>query len=231
MDEKRSFVRAMFARIAPRYDLANRLMTFGRDQRWRLRTAHIALDNAGETPRVLDLATGTGDLALAVTEVRPRARVIGLDLTFAMLERARIKTKRAGAIALMTGDTLDLPFPDNTFDAITSSFMLRNLVDLDRGFREMVRVTRPGGLIAALEITRPTLPLWRQLFHLYFYRFVPIAMGVVSGAPSAYRYLPDSLTSFTGPEALAGVMRDAGVRRVQYSLLNLGSIAIHYGEK
>ncbi len=234
MNDKRSFVRDMFAHIAPRYDLGNRLMTFGRDQSWRIRTARAALTDSTAAPRILDLATGTGDLVLAIRQLKPGARIVGLDLTYEMLDLALVKMRQSSArsaVDFVNGDTLDLPFPDNTFDAITSGFMLRNLVDLDKGFREMVRVTRPGGRVAALEITRPTLPFWSQIFHIYFYSFVPLLMGAVSGAPSAYRYLPNSLTSFTAPEALAQVMRGAGLRDVHYALLNLGSVAIHYGVK
>lgn len=225
----------MFGRIAPRYDLLNRLMSMGMDQEWRRRAATLAIGSAGDSPLALDLATGTGDLILTLAECRPHARIVGLDLTFEMLALAPAKIEvgdgHVQATGLVNGDSLDLPFPDNTFDAITSAFMLRNLVDLDRGFREMVRVIRPGGRIVALEITRPRLPLWRALFEFYFFRMVPILGGLISGDFGAYRYLPQSLQRFISPEELAGAMSRAGVRDVRWVLLNLGTVAIHYGVK
>ncbi len=235
MNDKRSYVRDMFGRIAPRYDLLNRVMSMGMDQEWRRRAAFLAIGRAGDSPLALDLATGTGDLIITLAECRPHAQIVGLDLTYEMLALAPAKLAatagRVEAAGLVNGDSLDLPFPDNTFDAITSAFMLRNLVDLERGFREMVRVIKPGGRIVALEITRPRLPIWRALFELYFYRMVPIFGGLISGDFSAYRYLPQSLQRFISPEELAAVMARAGVRDVRWVLLNLGTVAIHYGVK
>lgn len=235
MNEKRRYVRDMFGRIAPRYDLLNRLMSMGMDQAWRRRAAALAIGDAGDSPLALDLATGTGDLIITLAECKPHARVVGLDLTFEMvaLAPAKLRTSRGRvqATGLVNGDSLDLPFPGDTFDAITSAFMLRNLVDLERGFREMVRVARPGGHIVALEITRPRLPLWRALFELYFYRMVPVLGGLISGDFGAYRYLPQSLQRFISPEELAAIMTRAGVRDVRWVLLNLGTVAIHYGVK
>ncbi len=235
MNDKRSYVKNMFDRIAPRYDLLNRLMSMGMDQDWRRRAAALAIGGAGASPLALDLATGTGDLIITLAECRPQARIVGLDLAYEMLALAPAKVDksvaRSNARGLVNGDSLDLPFPDNTFDAITSAFMLRNLVDLERGFREMVRVTKPGGRIVALEITRPRLPLWRRLFELYFYRMVPILGGLISGDFKAYSYLPQSLQRFISPEELARVMARSGVRDVRWVLLNLGTVAIHYGVK
>ena len=235
MDDKRSYVREMFGRIAPRYDLLNRLMSLNQDQAWRRRAAALALQRAGASPLALDLATGTGDLILALAESRPDARIVGLDLTYEMLALAPGKLKGTESarrtIGLVDGDTLELPFPADTYDAITSAFMLRNLVDVERGFREMARVTRPGGRIVALEITRPNLPLWRRLFEFYFYRMVPVFGGLISGDFGAYSYLPNSLQRFISPEELAAVMARAGVRDVRWVLLNLGTVAIHYGVK
>ena len=188
-----------------------------------------------DAPLALDLATGTGDLVLALNEVKPAACIVGLDLTFEMLDLAPDKIRDTPAapktLGFVNGDTLDLPFADNTFDAITSAFMLRNLVDVERGFVEMVRVTRPGGRIVALEITQPRLPLWSTLFQFYFFKMVPIFGGIISGDMGAYSYLPNSLARFISPEHLATIMARARVRDVHWVLLNLGTVAIHYGVK
>jgi demethylmenaquinone methyltransferase/2-methoxy-6-polyprenyl-1,4-benzoquinol methylase len=226
--QKRAYVREMFARIAPRYDLLNRLMTFGMDQRWRVRAARLAV-RENPAPFALDLATGTGDFAIAIQSVAPRARVIGLDLVYEMLAHAQAKND-ARAIPLLTGDALALPFPAHTFDAITSAFMLRNVVDLERAFAEMVRVAKPGARLVALEITQPRLPLWSALYKFYFYRLVPRLGGALSDA-DAYRYLPDSAARFVNAEELANLMRRAGLTDVSYELLNLGTVAIHVGSK
>lgn len=223
--QKRAYVREMFARIAPRYDLLNRLMTFGMDQSWRLRAARIAV---GETnaPRVLDLATGTGDFATALHHVAPGAYVIGLDLVPEMLVLAQAKE---GATApLLAGDALDLPFPAGVFDAVTSAFMLRNVTSLERAFAEMVRVTKPGGRIVALEITQPRLPLWSQFYQLYFNRLVPLLGGALSDR-AAYRYLPESAARFVNADELAQIMTAAGLTDVRYERLNLSTVAIHSG--
>ncbi len=226
--QKRTYVQNMFARIAPRYDLMNRLMTFGMDANWRARAARMAVgENAA--PFVLDLATGTGDFAIAIQQLRPNARVIGLDLVYEMLAYAQQKNK-ARAIPLVTGDALDLPFPNNTFDAITSAFMLRNVVSLERAFAEMARVAKPGGRVVALEITQPRLPLWSALYKFYFYRLVPMLGGALSDT-DAYRYLPDSAARFVNADELANVMRSARLENVKYELLNVGTIAIHRGDK
>lgn len=218
----------MFARIAPRYDLLNRLMTFGMDASWRARAAKLAVANE-PAPRVLDLATGTGDFAIAIQQLAPAARVIGLDLVYEMLAYAQQKNF-ARALPLLTGDALDLPFPDNTFNAITSAFMLRNVVSLERAFSEMARVAKPHARIVALEITQPRLPLWSAFYKFYFYRLVPMLGGALSDR-DAYRYLPDSAARFVNADELAEVMRRAGLQNVRYELLNLGTVAIHVGTK
>lgn len=238
--QKRAYVRDMFARIAPRYDLLNRLMSFGLDARWRARAARRAI-GAQTAPFILDLATGTGDFAIEIQNSAPQARVIGLDLVYEMLVYAQQKNNaranRAGAalagraaLPLLAGDALDLPFPDDTFDGITSAFMLRNVVSLERAFAEMTRVMKPGGRVVALEITQPRLPLWSALYKFYFYRLVPILGGALSDR-AAYRYLPASAARFVNAAELARVMRAAGLRNVTYELLNMGTVALHAGDK
>lgn len=232
--QKRAFVREMFARIAPRYDLLNRLMTFGMDAGWRARAARLAVGQAA-APFVLDLATGTGDFAMTLQQLAPAARVIGLDLVYEMLAYAQGKNAArrgtgSGELPLLAGDALDLPFPADTFDAVTSAFMLRNVESLERAFAEMARVLKPGGRAVALEITQPRLPLWSALYKFYFYRLVPVLGGAISDR-DAYRYLPDSAARFMSAEELARVMRGAGLAEVKYELLNVGTVAVHAGTK
>ena len=206
--DKVRYVQTMFGRISPRYDLMNRLMTLGQDQSWREFAARQARVPA--YGRVLDLATGTGDLGLAVLDLRPSATVIGVDF--------------------VVGDALRLPFEDDTFDACLSAFMMRNVVDVDQAFREQQRVIRPGTPVVCLEITQPVTPLFREVFNAYFNRLVP-AIGELISEGDAYAYLPASVQAFLTPPELARVMRDAGLREVRYYKLGLGTVTVHIGTK
>jgi demethylmenaquinone methyltransferase / 2-methoxy-6-polyprenyl-1,4-benzoquinol methylase len=221
-------VRSMFTRIARRYDLMNALMTGGRHHAWRRMTA-ATLREAPPGP-VLDLATGTGDLALAIRRVRPTAPIIGADFSEGMLREAAAKLARRGArVPLLAADALALPFPDRTFAAVTSAFLLRNLADVGRGLAEMRRVTRAGGLVVTLEITRPRIPGWDGVFGFYFHRIVPAVGGIVAGDRAAYSYLPDSVDRFVSPQGLAELMRRIGLVDVHYRRLGIGTIALHVG--
>lgn len=226
---KAEAVRVMFTRIAGRYDLMNSLITGGRHHAWRRLTAAAV---AGAPPGLaLDLATGTGDLALAVRAAAPDRTVIGADFSEAMLRRARAKldTRRKGGVALLAADALALPFADKTFACVTSAFLLRNLADLAAGLVEMRRVTMPGGLVAALEITRPGVPGWDAAFGLYFNRLVPLIGAAVARDRAAYTYLPESVERFVTPTQLAHLMARAGLRDVRYRRFALGTIALHVG--
>ncbi len=219
----------MFTRIAGRYDLMNSLMTGGRHHAWRrLTAAAVAGAPAG---LALDLATGTGDLALAVRAAAPGRTVIGADFSEAMLRHARAKLWARGerGVTLLAADALALPFADQTFACVTSAFLLRNLADLAGGLEEMRRVTRPGGLVAALEITRPGVPGWDAAFGLYFNRLVPLIGAAVAGDRAAYTYLPQSVERFVTPRELAQMMDKAGLHDVRYRRLALGTIAVHVG--
>jgi len=219
----------MFTRIAARYDLMNSLMTAGRHHAWRrLVATTVAAAPAG---LALDLATGTGDLAIAVRAAAPGRAVIGADFSEAMLRQARDKLsqRHERGISLLAADALALPFADATFACVTSAFLLRNLADLPAGLAEMRRVTRAGGLVAALEITRPGVPGWDAAFGLYFNRVVPMIGSAVAGDRAAYTYLPQSVERFVTPRQLAQLMREAGLRDVRYRRLALGTIAIHVG--
>lgn len=220
-------IQQMFSRIARRYDLMNRLMTFGRDQSWRrLAARELQLSEGG---RCLDLATGTGDLALAVREVFPTVAVTGLDFSQAMLRVGRGKSAARGdaGIHFTAGDALNLPFAAEQFDGLVNGFLLRNVVDLPRALVEMRRVVRRGGRVVSLEITHPRAPVFRELYHFYFYRFVPLLGGIVAGDLRAYAYLPNSLTNFPAAEPLCQLMLSAGYREVRYRLLMLGTVAVH----
>jgi demethylmenaquinone methyltransferase/2-methoxy-6-polyprenyl-1,4-benzoquinol methylase len=220
-------VRAMFTRIAGRYDLMNALMTGGRHHAWRRAAARVAA--AALPGSVLDLATGTGDLALAIRAVSRERLVVGADFSEGMLAEARRKIGRTSGIALTVADAAALPFEDGTFACVTSAFLLRNLQDVSRGLEEMRRVTRRGGLVVTLDILRPATPLWARLFGLYFRHVVPAVGALVAGDRQAYTYLPDSVYAFVTADELTRLMEKAGLRDVRYRRLGLGTIALHTG--
>jgi demethylmenaquinone methyltransferase / 2-methoxy-6-polyprenyl-1,4-benzoquinol methylase len=210
-------VEAMFDRISPVYDTMNRLMTAGLDGRWRRLTAR-AVVRPGD--RVLDACCGTG--ALALEAQRAGGSVTGLDFSERMLERARLKS---AAVEWVRGDVLALPFPDESFDAVTVGFGIRNVAELQAGLGELARVVRPGGRLGCLEITRPRGAL-RPFFAVWFDGLVPLAGKVLPGG-SAYTYLPASVRRFPGPEDLAEAMRRAGFAEIGWRLLGGGSVALH----
>jgi demethylmenaquinone methyltransferase/2-methoxy-6-polyprenyl-1,4-benzoquinol methylase len=230
-DKARS-VRAMFGRIAGRYDLMNALMTFGMDRHWRDLTALAALpskpgpyrQSRPPAPLMLDAGAGTGDLSLALVR-RGAGRVIAADLTEAMLLEA-YKKSLGGKIRLIAADAIDLPFPDAAFDGITNGFLLRNVADLPATFREFYRVLRPGGRLACLEITHAPRAL-APIFRPYFEGFVPLLGRLVSGDGAAYSYLPASVHPFPKPDALAELLRQAGFVGVCYRRLSIGVVCLH----
>jgi demethylmenaquinone methyltransferase/2-methoxy-6-polyprenyl-1,4-benzoquinol methylase len=221
----------MFARIAPRYDLMNRLMTAGRDQAWRRTAARLGAPRPGGL--VLDVATGTADLALAFLRETPAAGVVGMDFVEGMLRLARdkLRARRETRVRLLAADALALPFRDGTFACVASAFLLRNLADLAAGLREMRRVTAPGGRVVAVEITQPTLPGWRSAFRLYFHRVVPAVGALVARDRSAYTYLPESVDRFVTPPELARLMAAAGLEDVRVVRRGLGTVTIHVGRR
>ena len=221
-EAKARLVRRMFDRIVPGYDLMNRLMTGGMDGRWRKVAAGQALPQG---QRVLDIATGTGDLAAELH--RQGASVTAADFAANMLRVAQ--RKLPAAVPLVLADAQDLPFAAASFDRVTNAFLLRNLSDLDRALQEMRRVLRPHGLLVCLEITRPAPGWFARLFGFYFYRLVPALGGAITGQRTAYRYLPNSLTTFPRAAELAHHLRRAGFGEVQYRLLAFGTVAIHIG--
>jgi demethylmenaquinone methyltransferase / 2-methoxy-6-polyprenyl-1,4-benzoquinol methylase len=217
-------VRAMFDRIAVVYDAMNSAMTAGLHHRWRERAVDLAQVGPGDS--VLDVATGTGDLAIALSRrVSPGGEVIGSDFSEGMLTRARAK---APQLRFEWGDAEALPYPDGRFAAATVGFGARNFADLRRGLDEMRRVVRPGGRVVVLEITTPRRPPLSSFYSLWFDRIVP-ALGRVAGDPDAYSYLPNSVKRFPGPRELAGMMAGAGLADIRYLLTAGGIIAIHVG--
>lgn len=230
--DKHTAVRAMFGRIAGRYDVMNAVMTGGMDRVWRRWTVEAAGVPAGGV--VLDVGTGTGDLALDVVHRTEAALVVGVDYTGPMLARAPAKAAGRGMRARTSwvrGDGHRLPFPDDAFDAVTSAFVLRNFADLHSAYADMARVVKPGGRVVALEISPAGAPLWRPLFELYFQHVVPRLGAWITGDETAYRYLPASVAAFLSPDALAVVMRDAGLTPLPPRRLMFGSLVIHMGFK
>ncbi len=227
------YVRQMFDHIARVYDLMNRVMTGGMDGRWRRFAARQMALGPGQ--RALDIGSGTGDLAIAVARAsHPAAQVVGVDFAEAMLARAEAKVARLGLaerVSFVRGDGEELAFPDASFDACCSAFVVRNLADLARGFEEMLRVTRPGGRVVCLEMSHPYNPLFAAAFHLYFDRIVPLLGRLIGRSAEAYTYLPTSVTTFPDAPALKRIMEAAGWRDVRYWYRGGGAVAVHVGTK
>jgi len=227
--EKGRSVRAMFDAIAPRYDLLNGVLSLGVDRGWRRAAVRAAL---AKGPReILDVATGTADLALALAAARPDARVIGVDFAEEMLSVGRAKADRRGLhIRLETGDGMALPYQDAAFDVVTIAFGLRNFADVDVGLAEFRRVLKPGGRLVVLEFPPPPRGPLGAAFRLYFTRVLPWIGGVVSGHDGAYRYLPASVMAFPEPESLARRILGAGFDDVVWTPLTAGVAALHVAD-
>jgi demethylmenaquinone methyltransferase / 2-methoxy-6-polyprenyl-1,4-benzoquinol methylase len=216
----------MFDRIAGFYDVMNSVMTAGLHHRWRARAADLAALEPGG--RALDVACGTGDLAIELSRrVGPSGEVIGSDFSEEMLARARGK---APELRWEWGNALELPYDSGDFDASTVGFGARNFSDLDRGLSEMARVVRPGGRVVVLEITTPHRPPLSTFYSVWFDRIVPL-IGRLTGEDEAYTYLPSSVKRFPGPEGLAAAMARAGLREIRWILTAGGIIALHVGTK
>jgi demethylmenaquinone methyltransferase/2-methoxy-6-polyprenyl-1,4-benzoquinol methylase len=223
-----SAVAEMFGRIVRRYDLMNRLMTGGMDARWRRKAVTAALGAGNE--RALDVATGTGDLAIALANGGFR-EVVGVDFAPEMIAAAEDKRHGRSDITFQVADAMALPFPDNHFDAVTVSFGLRNMKDYQAAITEMTRVVKPGGRWICLELTPYRTPVLGNLFNWYFTRVVPRVGGWLSGDAEAYHYLPTSVASFPDAKTLLDLMGIAGLAAVEYELLGMGTVALHVGIK
>lgn len=223
----------MFARISGRYDLLNHLLSGNTDTRWRKLVAkRLRPSLSSPDARALDVACGTGDLSLALIAATG-ARVTGLDFCRPMLEHAARKASDGAAErpAFIEGDALRLPFGDETFDAVTIAFGLRNLASVERGLSELLRVLKPGGRACILEFSKPVVPGFSALFQFYFTRVLPRIGGLISGSSAAYEYLPASVSSFPDQKRLAALMREAGFIEVEYENLTGGIAALHSGTR
>ena len=221
----------MFGAIAPRYDRANRLLSLSVDRRWRRLTRRELEGRLPPDPRILDLCTGTGDLALEFSNL---GSVVACDFSHPMLVLGRKKASRSaagGRIEFVEGDALRLPFPDRSFDAVSIAFGLRNLESYRRGLAEMRRVLRPRGMLAILEFTLPTMPLFRSLYLFYFVRILPRLGGWISGHGQAYDYLSRSVRQFLAPEDLDRLLESAGFNEIRHRTLSAGIACLHLGRK
>jgi demethylmenaquinone methyltransferase / 2-methoxy-6-polyprenyl-1,4-benzoquinol methylase len=228
--ERGAYVREMFADIAPRYDLANRVLTAGLDERWRRRA--IAILDPQPGARVLDCCCGTGDLVFGLLRTDPALQVTGIDFCAPMLERARERARRhQSRVEFVEGDVMAMPFAADSFDGATMGFSLRNVVDLDGTLREIRRVLRPGARFVNLDVSKAPNRTFKRLFDCYFYGIVPMLGGIVGGSRRAYTYLPNSLTHHPDAPELRDRFARAGFSGAGYVALMGGSIAVHYGVK
>lgn len=227
--DKAAGVQQMFASIAPRYDLLNKVLSLGIDKIWRQAAASEAL--LLSPAHLLDVATGTGDFALELKRRSPTTQVIGSDFVPQMLELAERKAAAQHLdIKFEEGDALNLPYPDASFDSLTCSFGFRNFADYARGLAEFWRVLKPGGRLVILEFPPPAEGLFGAIFRFYFQQILPRIGAVVSGNKGAYTYLPESVLAFPNPATLARLMHATGFR-TRYRLLTYGIAAIHVGSK
>lgn len=220
----------MFDRIARRYRLMNTLMTAGQDRRWRRHAvARAALPREG---RLLDLATGTGEIAQEALRVRPDLRAVGADFSMGMMRVGR-RLPGGAAMRWVQADAMHLPFPDAHFDAVTSGYLVRNVADIPRALGEQARVLRPGGRLVILESSPPPPSLLRPLVELHLRLVIPLLGRVIVGreGAAAYRYLPRTTRAFLRPDELAALMRDAGLAEVEWRRFMFGAMALHEGVK
>ena len=223
--ERATYVQGMFTKIAKRYDLMNRLMTGGQDIHWRKRVVELARLNSNSS--LLDLGTGTGDLAREAIAQFPKAKVIAADFTFEMMRIG----KQNGALDFSTADALHLPFGNSSFDAVVSGFLMRNVIDLQKAIREQYRILKNGGRIVILDTTRPKKNILSPFIWLHMHVVIPTLGGLLTGFREAYRYLPETTEGFVTAEEMASRMAAVGFKKINYQRFMFGTIAIHWAEK
>lgn len=229
---KKEQVSKMFDNIAPSYDLLNRLLSLGIDRSWRKKA--IRLLDPAKAKTVLDVATGTADVAIEIARQLKPEKIIGVDIAQQMLEIGREKVSKRGlaeVIELQLGDSENLPFESNTFDAITVAFGVRNFEDLGKGLSEMQRVLKPGGKLVVLEFSRPRIFPFKQLFNLYFRYLLPLIGRLTSKDPKAYSYLYESVQAFPDRENFVTELGKAGFTEASYRPLTLGICSIYSASK
>ena len=230
--DNKAVVGAMFDSIAWRYDFLNHFLSFGIDRLWRKRAIRI-ISKAAQNPRILDVATGTGDLAIAAMKLNPE-KITGIDISQKMLEIGRGKIRAKGLserIELLSGDSENITFPDNTFDVAMVAFGVRNFSNPVKGLTEMKRVLIPGGLIMVLEFSKPTGFPFRQIYKFYFLNILPLFGRLFSKDKEAYRYLPDTVMKFPDNEKFIKLLTDAGYSEIKQTKLTFGVASIYTGIK
>jgi demethylmenaquinone methyltransferase/2-methoxy-6-polyprenyl-1,4-benzoquinol methylase len=227
-EQRATYVQNMFARIARRYDVMNRLMTMGQDIGWR----EIVIKRAalGDHDRLLDLGTGTGDIVAQALAASPTITAVGADFTLEMMRVGKSDPSRR-PIRFTASDALNLPFDDDTFDAITSGYLMRNVIDVRRAWAEQYRVLKNGGRVVCLDTTPPPQNLLRPFIAFHLHVIIPLMGRLVAGASDAYTYLPDSTENFLPAETLAERMCEAGFKNVGYQKVMFETMAIHWGVK
>lgn len=230
--DKKTSVAAMFNSIAHSYDFLNHFLSFGIDRYWRSKAVRI-ISGTHKNPKILDVATGTGDLAIASMKAEPLT-VTGIDISEGMLEIGKNKiTKRgfSGRIELIKGDSENMPFEDNTFDVAMVAFGVRNFNDPLKGISEMRRVVRSGGMVLVLEFSKPVLFPFKQLYYFYFLNILPLIGRLFSSDKNAYSYLPETVMQFPDNEKFMNLMKLAGLGSVKQQRLTLGIASIYTGLK
>ena len=225
---RNAYIKEMFNRISGQYDLMNRLMTFGRDLAWR--RLLVAIAELPKNGRVLDVGTGTGDVAFEFLRFYPTSHVIGVDFSIAMINKGR---ERPGGrrIRWCQGDALQLPFPDSTFDAVTSGFLVRNVMNVRAAFEEQIRVIRPGGRVVCLDTSPVPKNILRPLAMFHLKILIPFLGKLITGEKGAYQYLPKSTLNFMEPNEIAKIMTELGLKKVGFRRLMFGIISVVWGKR